>query len=98
MKIRLIAVALLALSLTGPALAGGATDTVDIAALAERANLTERQVRMVLGKPTAFSEYRTSYARSYNALKSVVGGKRQMEMLAQRYARQQRAASARTTP
>ena len=35
--------------------------TVDVTALAERTGLTERQVRMVLGAPSGYAEYRTSY-------------------------------------
>jgi hypothetical protein len=34
---------------------------VDVRALAERTGLTERQVRMVLGAPSGYAEYRTSY-------------------------------------
>ena len=42
-------------------LAGGASARgVDVTALAERTGLTERQVRMALGAPSAFAEYRTS--------------------------------------
>ena len=43
-------------------LAGSAAArTVDVSALAEQTGLTERQVRMVLGAPSSYAEYRTSY-------------------------------------
>jgi hypothetical protein len=89
MKFRIIA-ALAALLMSGAALAG--SSQINLAELAERANLRERDVRMVLGAPVAFAEYRTSYARAYYKLKNAVGGKRQLEMLAQRYREQQRQA------
>ena len=52
------------LALLAPLLALGAAAearTVDVTALAERTGLTERQVRMVLGAPSSYAEYRTSW-------------------------------------
>ena len=46
---------------------------VDVASLAERSGLTERQVRMVLGAPTSYLEYRASYVRAHRALEALVG-------------------------
>jgi len=36
-------------------------DNVDVTDLADRTGLTERQVRMVLGAPSTYAEYRTSH-------------------------------------
>ncbi len=49
---------LLALALTGPALA----EPSDIQRLARDAGLSDRQLRMMMGAPSGFAEYRTSYA------------------------------------
>ena len=58
---------------------------VDVAALAERSGLTERQVRMVLGAPTAYVEYRPSYARASRKLRAIVGSDRAMRELAEEF-------------
>ena len=47
--------------LLGFAAAAAASEYVDVEALAADTGLTERQVRMVLGNPSSFAEYRTSY-------------------------------------
>jgi len=57
MKRNRILLSILLLTACGAASARGA----DVAALAERTGLTERQVRMVLGPPSSYAEYRTSY-------------------------------------
>jgi hypothetical protein len=41
--------------------AGASARNIDVAALARQTGLTERQVRMVLGAPASYAEYRTSY-------------------------------------
>ncbi len=81
MKTRLLVV--LAATLFSTAVAAGGRE--DIQTLADQAGLTERQVRMVLGTPTAFSEYRTSYVASKHKLMRAVGGQKELEALAARY-------------
>ena len=54
---------------------------VDVPALAERSGLTERQVRMVLGAPTSYLEYRASYVRANRALEALVGRKALRELV-----------------
>jgi hypothetical protein len=51
-----------------------AQDRLDVQDLADRTGLTTRQVRMVLGAPGSFAEYRTSYARSEWAVRQALGG------------------------
>ena len=85
MKMRLLVVLVAALA-SGTAMAGGRED---IQTLAEQSGLTERQVRMVLGTPTAFSEYRTSYVASKHKLMRAVGGLKNLEALAARYREEQ---------
>lgn len=58
---------------------------VDVAALAERSGLTERQVRMVLGAPSAYVEYRSSYWRATRQLRAIVGSDRAMRELAEEF-------------
>lgn len=58
---------------------------VDVASLAERSGLTERQVRMVLGAPSAFVEYRSSYLRATRQLRAIVGSDRAMRELAEEF-------------
>jgi hypothetical protein len=81
MKTRLL-VMLAATLISGTAVAGGRED---IQTLADQSGLTPRKVRMVLGTPTAFPEYRTSYVRSKHKLMRAVGGLKQLEDLAARY-------------
>lgn len=57
----------------------------DIGALAEQSGLTERQVRMVLGAPVAFAEYRSSYRDSRDRLRRAVGGRDALSRLAAEY-------------
>lgn len=72
------------------AAAGGASaQDLDIATLAKQSDLTERQVRMVLGAPTAFSEYRTTYRDSRDKLRRAVGGHEELARLAALYDAQQ---------
>jgi hypothetical protein len=58
---------------------------VDVAALAERSGLTERQVRMVLGAPTAYVEYRPSYARASRKLRAIVGSDGALREIAEEF-------------
>ena len=58
---------------------------VDVSALAARSGLTERQVRMVLGAPTSFVEYRTSYWRATRQLRAIVGSERALRELAEEF-------------
>jgi hypothetical protein len=73
-------------------LAGGANagERVDIEALAQQSGLTARQVRMVLGAPTAFAEYRTSYRQAREKLRAAIGDE-QLESLAASYREASRA-------
>ena len=74
------------------AAAGGASaQELDIATLAKQSDLTERQVRMVLGAPTAFSEYRTTFRDSRDRLRRAVGGREELARIAALYAAQQEA-------
>ena len=52
--------------------------------LAQQSGLTTRQVRMVLGAPVSFAEYRTSYDRSYAAVRRALGNE-DPRTLAKRY-------------
>ena len=54
---------------------------LDIGALAQQSGLSERQVRMVLGAPVAYSEYRTSFRDSRDRLRRAVGGRDELERL-----------------
>jgi len=54
---------------------------LDIGALAQQSGLSERQVRMVLGAPVAYSEYRTSFRDSRDKLRRAVGGRDELERL-----------------
>lgn len=72
------------------AAAGGASaQDLDIATLAKQSDLTERQVRMVLGAPTAFSEYRTTFRDSRDKLRRAVGGREELARIAALYEAQQ---------
>jgi hypothetical protein len=51
-------IALIALAVAGPALAGSSRALDE---LAEQSGLRERELRMLAGAPSAFAEYRTSY-------------------------------------
>jgi transcriptional antiterminator len=62
--------------------AAGARESIDIQALAEQAGLSERQVRMVLGNPTSYAEYRTSYFIAYRRVMDVLGDENFRENLA----------------
>ena len=74
------------------ALAGGASaQGLDIATLAKQSDLSERQVRMVLGAPTAFAEYRTTYKDSRDKLRRAVGGREELARLAAQYKAEQEA-------
>lgn len=70
MKSKLI----VAFALTLASAAVSADDRLDVQDLAHRAGVTTRQVRMVLGAPVSFAEYRTSYERSYIAVRNALGG------------------------
>lgn len=65
-----IAVAL-ALPVALPAAAQDGLSTIEL--LAQASGLTTRQVKMVLGNPTAFAEYRTSYAFVDRQFRDAVG-------------------------
>ena len=54
---RILPLGVLMLAACGAAAARG----YDVTDLADRTGLTERQVRMVLGAPSVYAEYRTSY-------------------------------------
>ena len=80
MKARLIA----ALALTLASASALADSRLDVQDVAQRAGLTTREVRMVLGAPTSFAEMRTSYDRSYAAVRRALGGE-DPRALAKRY-------------
>ena len=86
MKFRL---ALAAALLLGSA--GLQAQELDIEALAGQSGLSERQVRMVLGAPVAFAEYRSSYRDSRDRLRRAVGGRGELARLTALYAEQQEA-------
>ncbi len=69
--------------------AGAQAQELDIAALAEQAQISERQVRMVLGAPVAFAEYRSSYRDSRDKLRRAVGGHAELRALTHAYAKAQ---------
>ena len=83
MKVQAVAMAV-AMLVSGAAFAGGGSSSVDIAYLAERSGLTERQVRMVLGPKVPFVEYRTTYSRARQKLINVVGSA-ELDELVSRY-------------
>jgi hypothetical protein len=66
MKIRIAA----ALGAGLLALGGSASANDTIADIAGQAGLSERQVRMAIGAPSAWAEYRTSYLRTKSALRA----------------------------
>jgi hypothetical protein len=82
---RKIVAAFAALLLSGTVSAG---ERVDIDALAEQSGLSARQVRMVLGAPTAFAEYRTSYKVARDRLLGTLG-REQLDSLAAQYREQE---------
>lgn len=62
----------LSAALTHPAeAAGGSMQTIDL--LARASGLTERQVRMVLGNPTAYAEYQSSYSQVDRRFRKAIG-------------------------
>lgn len=80
MKVQFIA----ALALTFASAAALADNRLDVQDIAQRAGITTREVRMVLGTPASFAEYRTSYDRSYAAVRRALGGE-DPRTLAKRY-------------
>ena len=83
MKVLAVAMAVAMLA-SGAAFAGGGSSSIDIAYLAERSGLSERQVRMVLGAKVPFVEYRTTYPRARAKLRNVVGSA-ELDELVNRY-------------
>jgi hypothetical protein len=88
MKMRLM-MAAIALCVAGVATAG--TSRVDVDAIAQESGLTVRQVRMVLGTPSSFAEYRTSYRESERKLLRLYGRER-LQDLAMRHRAEERLA------
>ena len=78
---------LLVLAAAAALLAAGAASarSPDLAALAAQSGLTERQVRMVLGAPVSFAEYRSSHRDSRDRLRRAVGGREALSRLAAEY-------------
>jgi hypothetical protein len=82
---------LVALALGFGSAAASAAELLDLGDVAQRSGLTVRQVRMVLGAPTSFAEYRTSFRTSEHKVKQVLGEKAYRE-LAESYRRSEDAA------
>ena len=82
MKLKVLAVLALAFGAT----TAGAAELLDVSDVAARTGLTERQVRMALGAPTSFAEYRTSFRIAEHKVKQVLGEKQYRE-LAEAYKR-----------
>lgn len=74
---------------------GAQAQELDVGSLARQAHLSERQIRMVLGAPVAFAEYRSSYRDARDRLRRAVGGRAELERLALRYAEKQQAIASR---
>jgi hypothetical protein len=68
-------------ALMGLAAGASATDSLDLQQIADQTGLSVRQVRMVLGAPTAFAEYRTSYAGAAQRVKSIYGETRYRQLV-----------------
>lgn len=81
MKMRTMVAAMLLVA-SGAASAGDRS--VDVQAIARESGLSERQVRMVLGSPSGFAEYRTSFRNSERKLLAIYGRDR-VEALARLY-------------
>lgn len=62
----------LAMAAAAPAYAAENSGNI-VKALANETGLTVRQVQMIVGNRTPFSEYRTSYSRSLAQFKRVLG-------------------------
>jgi hypothetical protein len=69
---------------TIPGLATAAAPVAKISALAAATGLSERQVKMVVGAHTAYSEYRTSYDWARRRFVQVLGARRYNELMAGR--------------
>jgi hypothetical protein len=54
--------------------AGASARNIDVTVLARQTGLTERQVRMVLGAPGAYAEYRTSYWTAERRVSQALSG------------------------
>ena len=74
---------------------GAQAQDLDLSSLARQASLSERQVRMVLGAPVAFAEYRSSYRDSRDRLRRAVGGRAELARLVAQSAEEQQALAAR---
>jgi len=77
---------LLGLALAAFSAGASAAELLDVGDVAARTGLTTRQVRMVLGAPTAYAEYRTSFRIAEQKVKGVLGEK-QYRDLAEKYRR-----------
>ena len=84
MKVQAVAMAVAMLVSASAFAGGGGSSSIDIAYLAYRSGLTERQVRMVLGPKVPFVEYRTTYSRARAKLLNVVGSA-ELDELVSRY-------------
>jgi hypothetical protein len=82
MKLQALAVLALAFGAT----TASAAELLDVSDVAARTGLTERQVRMALGAPTTYAEYRTSYRIAEHKVKQLLG-ERQFRELAESYQR-----------
>ena len=82
MKLQVLAV----LALGFGSATASAVELLDVNDVAQRTGLSERQVRMVLGAPTAYAEYRTSFRIAEHRVKQVLGEKQYRE-LAEKYRR-----------
>ena len=67
---------------TVPGIAIAAAPVAQISALAAATGLSERQVKMVVGGHTAYSEYRTSYDWARRRFVQVLGVRRYNELMA----------------
>lgn len=72
MRTKLTGIVVALMAVAAPAWAGD--DPVSI--LAHEADLTERKVQMVLGNRTAFAEYRYTYDRSVERIRTAIGPER----------------------
>ena len=66
--------------------AANAVEMLDLDDVAARTGLSVKEVRMVLGAPTAFAEYRTKFRIAEQRVKGVLGEKQYRE-LAEAYKR-----------
>jgi len=85
------------LALLAVSAAASANEQIDIPSIAQQTGLTERQVRMALGAPSAFAEYRTSYAFATDKVRRALGTEKFREAVAAMKAAQQSAGTQRSS-